>query len=95
MSCAMTIPLLAGSLTYGTGKAWGGQVAVGPRVLTTLSAAGHIVRASNDGKWSTSRPRWASMTSWLGAELDAADRGRGRGQAGGAVAACVRPRLCG
>lgn len=63
------VPLLAGSLTYGRGKAWGGQVAVGPRVLTTLSAAGHIVRASNDGKWSTSRPRWASMTSWLGEEL--------------------------
>jgi hypothetical protein len=27
------------------------------------------VRASNDGAWSVSRPRWASMTSWLGEEL--------------------------
>lgn len=63
------IPLLEGSIGYGEGKAWGGQVPVGPRVLTTLSAAGHIVRASNDGAWGTSRPRWASMKSWLGAEI--------------------------
>jgi hypothetical protein len=63
------IPLLAGSITYGVGKSWGGQLTVGPRVLTTLSAAGLIVRASNDGGWTTSRPRWASMSSWLGEEI--------------------------
>jgi hypothetical protein len=63
------IPLLEGSFAYGEGKSWGGQVPVGPRVLTTLSAAGRIVRASNDGAWNVSRPRWAAMTSWLGEEL--------------------------
>lgn len=63
------IPLLEGSMTYGEGKSWGGQVPVGPRVLTTLSAAGRIVRASNDGGWTTSRPRWTSMAAWLGEEL--------------------------
>jgi winged helix DNA-binding protein len=63
------IPLLEGSITYGEGKSWGGQVPVGPRVLTTLSAAGHIVRASNVGGWTTSRPRWASMKTWLGEEI--------------------------
>jgi len=63
------VPQLEGSITYGEGKSWGGQVPVGPRVLTTLSAAGHIVRASNDGAWTTSRPRWASMASWLGEEI--------------------------
>jgi len=63
------IPLLAGSTIFGEGKSWGGQVSVGPRVLTTLSAAGRIVRASSDGGWTTSRPRWASMSSWLGQEL--------------------------
>ena len=63
------VPLLEGSITYGEGKAWGGQAPVGPRVLTTLSAAGRIVRASNDGGWTTSRPRWASMRAWLGHEL--------------------------
>ena len=63
------LPLLEGSITYGEGKSWGGEVPVGPRVLTTLSAAGAIVRASNVGAWTTSRPRWASMASWLGEEL--------------------------
>ena len=43
--------MLAGSITYGEGKSWGGQAPIGPRVLTILSAAGHIVRASNDGGW--------------------------------------------
>jgi hypothetical protein len=62
-------PVLEGSIAYGEGKSWGGQVSVGPRVLTTLSAAGHIVRASNDGGWSVSRPRWASMSAWLGEPL--------------------------
>ncbi len=45
------IPLLEGSITYGEGKSWGGKLPVGPRVLTTLSAAGRIVRASNVGAW--------------------------------------------
>jgi len=63
------IPLLEGSMAYGEGRSWGGQVAAGPRVLTVLSAAGHIVRATNDGGWTTSRPRWAATTSWLGTEI--------------------------
>jgi hypothetical protein len=71
------ISLLEGSMTYGEGKSWGGQLPVGPRVLTTLSAAGQIVRASNDGGWTISRPRWTSMAAWLGHELarPAADEG--------------------
>jgi hypothetical protein len=64
------ISLLEGSIAYGEGKSWGGRFPVGPRVLTTLSAAGHIVRASNDGRWTVSRPRWASMKSWLGEEIE-------------------------
>jgi hypothetical protein len=63
------IPSLEGSITYGEGK-WGGPFPIGPRVLTTLSAAGRIVRASNDGAWTTSRPRWTSMASWLGHEIE-------------------------
>lgn len=64
------IPALAGFLTHGEGKSWGGKVAVGPRVLTVSSAEGRIVRASNDGGWTTSRPRWAATASWLGHEID-------------------------
>jgi Winged helix DNA-binding domain len=64
------IPLLEGAIAYGEGKSWGGNVPIGPRVLTTLSAAGRIVRASNDGAWFLSRPRWALMSDWLGEELE-------------------------
>jgi Winged helix DNA-binding domain len=63
------IPLLEGSVVYGAGKSWGGKMPIGPRVLTTLSAAGRVVRASNVGGWMVSRPRWTSMRSWLGEEL--------------------------
>ena len=71
------IPLLAGSITYGEGKSWGGQVPVGPRVMTVLAAGGRIVRASNDGVWTASRPRWASTRSWLGEELDPPEQAEG------------------
>ena len=64
------IPLLEGAIAFGQGKSWGGQLPVGPRVLTTLSAAGRIVRASNDGRWTISRPRWAATSSWLGEEIE-------------------------
>jgi Winged helix DNA-binding domain len=63
------VPLLEGSIEYGIGKSWGGKISIGPRVLTTLSAAGKVVRASNDGGWTASRPRWASMEAWLGEPL--------------------------
>jgi len=65
------LPLLAGAITYGEGKSWGGAAPLGPRVLTTLSAAGRIMRATNDGGWAVSRPRWASVEAWLGAPLAA------------------------
>ncbi len=37
--------------------------------MTTVSAAGRVVRASNDGPWTASRPRWTSTTAWLGAPI--------------------------
>jgi hypothetical protein len=64
------VPLLDGSITYGEGKTWGGDVPIGPRVLTVLSAAGAIVRATNAGAWTASRPRWTAMAAWLGAPLE-------------------------
>jgi len=63
-------PLMQGSIEHGVGKSWGGKIAVGPRVLTTLSAAGQIVRANNDGGWWTSYPRWTTMRSWIGEEIE-------------------------
>jgi Winged helix DNA-binding domain len=72
------IPLLQGAIEYGEGKSWGGKAPVGPRVLTTLSAAGKVVRATNAGGWATSRPRWTTMSSWLGAELAPPSEAEGR-----------------
>ncbi|HEY9293940.1 MAG TPA: winged helix DNA-binding domain-containing protein [Microlunatus sp.] len=69
------IPLLEGSVAYGVGKSWGGQVPVGPRVLTVLSAEGKIVRASNRGDWAASRPRWTAMDAWLGRPFEPSARG--------------------
>jgi hypothetical protein len=64
------IPLLEGAIEYGKGKSWGGMISVGPQVLTVLSAGGQVVRGSNSGSWTSSRPRWASMEAWLGEPLD-------------------------
>ena len=60
------VELLQGSTEYAPHKPYGGSVPVGPRVLTCLSAAGEIVRASNRGGWNSSRPKWALMSNWLG-----------------------------
>lgn len=65
------LPILAGTIRYGEGKSWGGDVPIGPRVLTALSAAGLIVRAGNDGGWHVSKPLWGAMDDWLGAPIDA------------------------
>jgi hypothetical protein len=65
------IPELEGSIEYGEERSWGGRVSVGPRVLTVLSAAGEIVRGSNAGAWTTSRPRWTARTAWLGEKVAA------------------------
>ena len=82
------IPSLEGAIEYGKGKSWGGRMPVGPRVLTTLSAAGRVVRASNDGAWTTSRPRWASTKSWLGHEI--APRSEAEGVASWSRSGCAR-----
>lgn len=64
------VPVLEGSIEFGAGKSWAGKFAVVGRVLTCLSAAGAVVRAGNDGQWTTSRPTWARMEDWLGRPLE-------------------------
>lgn len=56
---------LAGSHDAAPGKRWGGPTPLAPRVLTVLGARGDIVRGPNDGRWTTSRPRWTTMAEWL------------------------------
>jgi hypothetical protein len=67
------LPQLAGTYDPAPGKSWGGTVPLAPRVLTVLSARGEIVRGPNDGTWTTSRPRWALTTDWVGARAERAD----------------------
>ncbi|MFD6897852.1 winged helix DNA-binding domain-containing protein [Rhodococcus sp. NPDC060086] len=64
------IPILDASTDYGIGKSWGGKVPFAPRVMTVLSASGHVVRASNNGHWRISRPNWARTGAWLGEEIE-------------------------
>lgn len=59
------LPELAGSWDPAPGKTWGGSTPVAPRVMTVLSAQGHILRGPNDGMWTTSRPLWAAASHWL------------------------------
>jgi hypothetical protein len=66
------LPELAGKYDPAPGKRWGGDTPVAPRVLTVLAVEGFIVRGPNDGTWTTSRPRWVSASTWLGAAADPA-----------------------
>jgi hypothetical protein len=60
------VELLQGSTVYAPDKPYGGVVPVAPRVLTTLSAGGRILRASNLGGWNVSRPTWSRTFHWIG-----------------------------
>jgi hypothetical protein len=64
------LPELAGNHDPAPGKRWGGETPVSPRVLTVLAVEGFLVRGPNEGTWTTSRPRWASAPSWLGAAAE-------------------------
>ena len=60
------LPELSGSHDPAPGKRWGGEIPLGPRVLTVLGVQGEIVRGPNDGAWTVSRPRWTTTADWLG-----------------------------
>jgi hypothetical protein len=60
------LPDLSLRLELSPGKAYGGSFPVASRVLSTLAAAGTIVRGANDGDWRLSRPRWQTTEGWLG-----------------------------
>ena len=59
------VPEIAGTVTMGAGKTWGGTTPIAPRVLTVLGARGDIVRGRNTGHWRVSRPEWTLMSRWL------------------------------
>lgn len=61
------LPELAGSYDPAPGKRWGGETPLAPRILTVLSVRGDIVRGSNEGSWTASRPLWAPIGDWVSA----------------------------
>ena len=64
------LPSLAGTVSVSPGTKWGADVPVAPRVLGWLGARGEIVRGVDTGHWRTNRPRWVSMSRWLGERPD-------------------------
>ncbi|MGH8957089.1 MAG: winged helix DNA-binding domain-containing protein [Acidimicrobiia bacterium] len=60
------VPELAGRFVMAPGKKYGGEFSIAPRVLAQFGAEGLIVRGPNQGHWRTARPRWTSMSAWLG-----------------------------
>lgn len=46
------------------------DVPLAPRMLSYLSAAGLITRATNRANWNASRPAWTTPEQWLGARPD-------------------------
>jgi hypothetical protein len=71
------LPLLESRLTYAEGKAYGANIPIASRVLTTLAASGAVLRGDNDGGWKLSRPRWAVTSQWLGSEPQPLDERAG------------------
>ncbi|MHA7246841.1 winged helix DNA-binding domain-containing protein [Arthrobacter tecti] len=64
------LPTLAGSYPQGAGTTWAGTVAIGPRVLTVLSARGLLVRGPSEGHWRMPRHRWVRTEEWTGSESE-------------------------
>lgn len=60
------LPELAGTYDPAPGKSWGGPGPISPRVLTVLGVEGHLLRGPNEGRWTTSRPKWSAAAQWLG-----------------------------
>src|SRR4051794_30008397 len=61
-------PRLRTSLSMAPGKPYAAQQNITTRVLTMLSADGHIVRGRPRGSWTSSQHRWATTERWLGGE---------------------------
>ncbi|GIF73058.1 winged helix DNA-binding domain-containing protein [Asanoa siamensis] len=58
------VPEAGGVIVQAPDKAWGGPVAIAPKILTQLSLDGAVARAGNAGAWHTSRPTWTTTDAW-------------------------------
>lgn len=62
---AKAVPGLRKQIAYGEGKTWGGKMGMTTRVLFLLSCEQRVVRGRPQGSWTSTRYRWAPMTTWL------------------------------
>ncbi|WP_147917000.1 winged helix DNA-binding domain-containing protein [Ruania zhangjianzhongii] len=60
---------VGGFIVQSPDKAWGGKVAIAPRLLAQLSMDGVVARAGNAGAWYTSRPLWTTTEAWWGGDV--------------------------
>jgi len=59
------VPRLRKQIPYGEGKTWAGKMGMTTRVLFLLACEQRVVRGRPVGSWTSTRYRWAPMTSWL------------------------------
>ncbi|HEV8206645.1 MAG TPA: winged helix DNA-binding domain-containing protein [Acidimicrobiia bacterium] len=59
------VPRLRKQIPYGEGKTWAGKMGMTTRVLFLLACEQRVVRGRPKGSWTSTRYRWAPMTSWL------------------------------
>jgi hypothetical protein len=62
---AARVPELAIKVAQNEGKAYGGTVVIGGRVLDAIGATGRTIRARSRGGWKTSTCTWARRERWL------------------------------
>lgn len=60
---------VSGVIVQAPDKAWGGKIAIAPKVLAQLSMDGVLARAGNAGPWYTSRPLWTTTEAWWEGEV--------------------------
>lgn len=71
------VPEIDGRVMIAAGTKWGGEIPIGPRVLTQLGCRAQLVRGRNAGHWRVSRPRWTLMDQWLGEQPVALEEAAG------------------
>lgn len=59
------VPRLREQIPYGEGRTWAGKIGMTTRVLFLLACEQRVVRGRPAGSWTSTRYRWAPMTSWL------------------------------
>lgn len=57
-------PLLATRIEIGAGTKYATRQSIASRLLTVMSAEGHVVRARPAGTWASTQFRWAAMRGW-------------------------------